>query len=43
MHFQTPKILIEFASTLEHYYQTVFPPLAPLAKNAFLSTVETTV
>ena len=43
MHFQTPKLLMEFASTLEHYYQTVFPPLAPLAKNAFLSTVETTV
>lgn len=43
MHFVTPQILLNYASALERYYETAFPPLAPLAKNAFLSTVETTV
>lgn len=42
MHFQTPAILTEYASTLERYYQAAFPALAPLARNVFLSTVETT-
>lgn len=39
---QTPEILIRKAEELQKKMETVFPPLAPLAKQCFLNTIETT-
>ncbi len=38
-----PDILIEKADELEKYYEKHYPALAPLAKQCFLNTIETTV
>ena len=38
-----PKILIERADKLEEYYSVHYKPLAPLVKQCFLNTMETTV
>ncbi len=38
-----PQVLLEQADALEKYYQANFPSLAPLAKQCFLNTMETTV
>ena len=38
-----PEILIKKADELEGYYQKAYPPLAPLVKQCFLNTIETTV
>lgn len=40
---QIPNILEEKAVELEQYYQKNYPDLAPLAKQCFLNTIETTV
>ena len=40
---QIPNILEEKAVELERYYQKNYPELAPLAKQCFLNTIETTV
>lgn len=39
---QTPEILIRKADELQKKMETVFPALAPLAKQCFLNTIETT-
>ena len=39
---KTPDILIKKAEDLEAKMQRVFPALAPLAKQCFLNTIETT-
>ncbi len=39
---QTPEILIRKAEELQKKMETVFPALAPLAKQCFLNTIETT-
>lgn len=39
---EIPKILIEKADELEKKMQKIFPSLAPLAKQCFLNTIETT-
>ena len=38
-----PQILEERAAILEEYYNTHYKPLAPLVKQCFLNTIETTV
>lgn len=38
-----PQILEERAAVLEEYYDTHYKPLAPLARQCFLNTIETTV
>lgn len=38
-----PKILTEQAEKLEHYYEINYPPLAPLVKQCYLNTIDTTV
>ncbi len=38
-----PQVLLQNAARLESYYQAHFPALAPLAKQCFLNTMETTV
>lgn len=38
-----PEILIRKGQELEQYYQNHYPALAPLAKQCFLNTVETTI
>ena len=38
-----PQVLIRQADLLEAYYKENYPPLAPLAKQCFLNTIETTV
>lgn len=40
---QKPKILTKTADELENYYREAFPPLAPLIKQCFLNTIDTTV
>ena len=40
---KTPECLIAYAEELEQYYARHYPPLAPLAKPCFLSTVQTTM
>lgn len=40
---ETPKILIRKAEELEAYYQEHYQEAAPLVKNCFLNTIETTV
>lgn len=40
---EIPEILIEKAKELEEYYRKYFPLAAPLVKNCFLNTMETTV
>ena len=40
---QIPESLTRQAGKLEAYYQKNYPPLAPLAKQCFLNTIETTV
>lgn len=39
---KTPDILVKKAQELEEKMRRVFPPLAPLAKQCFLNTIETT-
>ena len=39
---KTPECLLAYAEELEQYYARHYPPLAPLAKPCFLSTVQTT-
>ena len=39
---KTPEILLKKAEELEKKMETVFPALAPLAKQCFLNTIETT-
>ncbi len=38
-----PNVLIKAGNQLEDYYKDKFPALAPLAKQCFLNTIETTV
>lgn len=38
-----PEILTETANELEAYYKKAYPPLAPLVKQCFLNTIDTTV
>ena len=38
-----PDVLLEKAEELEKYYEAHYPALAPLAKQCFLNTIETTV
>lgn len=38
-----PKILLQKAQELEERARGAFPDLAPLAKQCFLNTIETTV
>ena len=40
---KTPECLLAYAEELEQYYARHYPPLAPLAKPCFLSTVQTTM
>lgn len=40
---KTPEILKERAKRLEEYYKANYKPLAPLVKQCFLNTIETTV
>ncbi len=40
---KTPDILIKYADYLEKKTQDIFPELAPLAKQCYLNTIETTV
>jgi meiotically up-regulated gene 157 (Mug157) protein len=40
---QIPEILVEKAEILEQYYNIHYPELAPLVKQCFLNTIETTV
>ena len=43
MEQRIPEVLINKANQLESYYAVKFPALAPLAKQCFLNTIETTV
>ncbi len=43
MAFTIPKILLKKADELEQYYKKNYPELAPLVKQCFLNTIETTV
>lgn len=38
-----PEVLVRRAEELESYYGRVYPELAPMVKQCFLSTIETTV
>lgn len=40
---EIPKILVKKAEELERYYRKYYPKAAPLAKQCFLNTMETTV
>lgn len=40
---KVPEILINYANELEEKIKSVYPPLAPLAKQCYLNTIETTV
>lgn len=43
MKIQIPDILLKQAQELEDYYEKHYPALAPLAKQCFLNTLETTI
>ena len=43
MEQRIPEVLIKEANELESYYAVKFPALAPLVKQCFLNTIETTV
>ncbi len=43
MTHRIPEVLIKAGNQLEVYYKDKFPALAPLAKQCFLNTIETTV
>lgn len=40
---ERPEILTRIAGELEAYYEAAYPPLAPLVKQCFLNTIDTTV
>ncbi len=42
-HFQIPASLLAYAQKLEDKTKTAYPALAPLAKQCYLNTIETTV
>ncbi len=42
-NIEVPEILLKQAEMLEQYYDTYYKPLAPLIRQCFLNTIETTV